>query len=186
MSQNVTKSNSSASNTIKEKAEDLWYSLVHWNDLPHWQQDNHHIHSGYRKASYSYPRSFSSIFYWHNESVNIWSHLIPALLSLPGGTLLYHILRPRYDRATTADVYAMGCFFIGATVCLGMSATFHSVSNHSPNVAKFWNQLDYVGIAVLIAGSFVPSIYYGFWCDPKLQVIYWTMVSSMNRAYEHV
>lgn len=168
-----TRSSEDVDNTISDK---LWHALVNFSDLPHWQQDNHFILSGYRKASYSYKRSFQSILQWHNESVNIWSHLIPGSLSLPGAFLLCSVLRPRYERASVADVYAMGCFFIGAALCLGMSAIYHTLCDHSPNVAKFWNQLDYVGIAVLIAGSFVPSVYYGFWCDPQLQLIYWSMV----------
>jgi hypothetical protein len=28
----------------------------------------------------------------------------------------------------------------------------------------------------LITGSFVPSIFYGFYCHPHLQEFYWTMV----------
>ena len=164
--------------SVVDKSTELWYTLVHWNDLPHWQQDNHHIHGGYRQASYSYARSLKSILHWHNESVNIWTHLVPATLSLPCGVMLYKILEPRYERATVADVLAMGCFFVGAAVCLSMSATFHAVSNHSPSVARMWNQFDYAGISVLIAGSFIPSVYYGFWCNPQRQWTYWTMVSK--------
>jgi hypothetical protein len=155
---------------------DLWYSLVHWNDLPHWMQDNQHIHGSYRQASYSYSKSLQSILYWHNESVNIWSHLVPAILSLPVATVLYKVLQPRYEQASLPDVIAMSCFFLGAATCLGMSATYHAVSNHSPPVAKFWNQLDYAGISILIAGSFIPSVYYGFWCHSDRQWTYWTMV----------
>lgn len=154
-----------------------WYTLIHWNDLPHWQRDNQHIHSSYRAASYSYTRSLQSILHWHNESVNIWTHLVPATLSLPCAALLYKIVGPRYERASTADVIAMSCFFLGAACCLGLSATFHALSNHSPRVAKFWNQLDYAGISLLITGSFIPSVYYGFWCHPGRQWAYWIMVS---------
>lgn len=145
-------------------------------------QDNHYIHSSYRRASYSYTRSFASILHLHNESINIWTHLIPGVLALPLGFYLYSTLKPRYDRASAADVLAMSCFFIGAALCLGMSATYHTLSNHSPTVSKFWNQLDYAGIACLIAGSFVPSVYYGFFCDPARQKVYWTMVSYSNQA----
>jgi adiponectin receptor len=161
---------------LSDKAEDLWHSLVHWNDLPHWRQDNHYIHSNYRQASYSYSRSWQSVLHWHNESVNIWSHLIPATLSLPFAVVLYKVLKPRYYHASLADVIAMSCFFAGAAFCLGISASFHTLSNHSPSVARFWNQLDYAGISLLIAGSFVPSVYYGFWCHPIKQWTYWIMV----------
>ena len=161
---------------VVDNSERLWHSLVHWGDLPHWQQDNQFIHTGYRQASYSYSKSWQSILQWHNESVNIWTHLISATLSLPLGAFLYHVLKPRYEQASSADIIAMSCFFLGATFCLGMSASFHTLSNHSPAVAKFWNQLDYAGISLLIMGSFVPSVYYGFWCHPVKQCAYWIMV----------
>lgn len=164
--------------TATDKMADLWYALVHWDDLPHWMQDNQHIHGSYRQASYSYSKSLKSILHWHNESVNIWSHLVPATLSLPLSFILYKILQPRYAQASVADIKAMGCFFLGATLCLGMSASYHTVSNHSPTVAKFWNQLDYAGISTLICGSFIPSVYYGFWCHSAKQWTYWTMVSA--------
>lgn len=169
-----------SSPTSTHQSSDMWWSLVHWKDLPHWQQDNHHIHASYRRASYSYARSWQSIFHWHNESVNIWSHLIPGALALPFSIVLYKTLEPRYEQASAADVIALGCFFIGIALCLGMSATFHTVSNHSPAVARMWNQLDYAGISLLIAGSFIPSVYYGFWCNPDRQWVYWTMVSQTS------
>ncbi|KAB7500246.1 Adiponectin receptor protein [Armadillidium nasatum] len=59
-------------------------------------------------------------------------------------------------------------FFIGAIVCLGLSFTFHTVSCHS--------ELDYCGIALLIMGSFVPWLYYGFYCDFQPKLIYLTAV----------
>jgi adiponectin receptor len=165
--------------------EDLWHTLITWDDLPKWLQDNSHIHTGYRKASNSYSKSLQSILHFHNESINIWTHLIPAILSLPFAYWLYTTLQPRYQKASFADVIVFACFFLGLAFCLGMSASFHTLSNHSPNVAKFWNQLDYAGIALLITGSFVPAVYYGFWCDPARQAVYWTMVSD-DCAYRYV
>jgi len=147
-----------------------------WDDLPSWQRDNHYITSGYRPASASFRKSFASLGYLHNESVNIYSHLLGALGFSCAGFILYTVIKPRYQTATSADILAFGCFFAGAAACLGMSATYHAISNHSPTVAKFGNKLDYVGIVFLITGSFVPSIFYGFYCHPHLQEFYWTMV----------
>ncbi|KAK4055237.1 hypothetical protein OIV83_000517 [Microbotryomycetes sp. JL201] len=39
-------------------------------------------------------------------------------------------------------------------------------------VAHRWNQLDYLGIVVLISGTFVPAVRYGFFCDPHLRTLY--------------
>jgi adiponectin receptor len=154
---------------------------VLWDELPSWQQDNHYIHSGYRPASSSFQKSFASLGYLHNETVNIYSHLIGAVVFTGVGILLYTVVKSRYESASISDIIAFGCFFAGAALCLGMSATYHAISNHSPMVARFGNKLDYVGIVFLITGSFIPSIFYGFYCHPHLQEFYWTMVSVHER-----
>ena len=118
---------------------------VLWNDLPAWLQDNQHIHSGYRPASNSYRKSLASLTHLHNESVNIYTHLIGAVLALLAGVYAYGALRPRYERATQQDVLVLVCFFGGAVSCLGMSAAYHTVSNHSERVARLGNRLDYLG-----------------------------------------
>lgn len=51
------------------------------------------------------------------------------------------------------------------------------ITAHSQPVARLGSKLDYLGITILITGSFFPSVYYGFYCFPHLQKIYWTMVS---------
>ena len=150
---------------------------VLWDDLQSWQQDNHYIHSGYRPASNSYMKSFASLGYLHNESVNIYSHLLGAIAFTISGIWLCQALGSRYVSASNADVLAFTSFFLGAALCLGMSATYHTMSNHSPSVNAIGNKLDYVGIVFLITGSFVPSVYYGFYCEPGLQNMYWTMVT---------
>lgn len=172
-----TESTANDSRTKDNMEDSPWHSLIEWKDLQHWQQDNQHIHTGYRKASYSYPRSFQSILHWHNETVNIWTHFLPGVLCIPFGAFLYNILKPRYELASAVDVYVMSCFFLGAGSGMTMSGVYHTLSDHSPTISKFWNQLDYVGIALMIWGSFIPSVYYGFWCDAQLRMIYWAMVS---------
>ena len=163
--------------------------LLSWNELPHWQQDNHYILTHYRPASYSFARSFASIFYLHNESVNIWSHLLGAAVFVyeymytcyPSFKKYEHVSEDLTASSFSAtDLIAFSYFFVGALTCLSISAAYHACSNHSPRVARFGNQLDYVGIVALITGSFIPTIYYGFYCDPWLQKGYWTMISMLG------
>ncbi|GAB7350616.1 hypothetical protein MBLNU459_g1182t1 [Dothideomycetes sp. NU459] len=153
---------------------------VLWADIPQWQQDNQYITSGYRPPTNSFKRSFASWGYVHNETVNIWSHLLGAITAVTFGIYAYRALHPRYERATTTDILVFSCYFVGATACLGMSATYHTISNHSQRVNKIGNQLDYVGIVALIWGSFVPSIYYGFARNPELIWTYLTMISVIG------
>lgn len=169
----------STKNQTKAEPEP-WHTLVRFDELQKWQQDNQYILSGYRRASYSYLRSLQSMFHWHNESINIWTHFLPGLLFVPLAFFLYDALKSRYEMASSADAYAMSCFLVCVGSGMLMSGMFHTLSNHSPKVAKFWNHLDHAGIAFMIWGSFVPSIFYGFWCESALKQTYWTMVSELG------
>jgi len=163
---------------VEQKIEEKLTVL--WNEVDTWQQDNHYIVSGYRPASNSYRKSAGSLFYLHNESVNIWTHLLGSLAAIIGSVVLYGELKERYHSATQDDVLVFACFFAGAAACLGMSATYHAISNHSHGVAKFGNKLDYLGIVFLIWGSFVASIYYGFQEDVMLMRRYWAMITTIG------
>ncbi|KAM0555802.1 hypothetical protein ACHAPJ_006199 [Fusarium lateritium] len=159
-----------AAKNIESKVEHSL--LLLWDDLPAWRRDNAFILSGYRQSQGSYAHSFRSLFYLHNESVNIWTHLLGAIAFLASAAYVDRIVRPRYASASSADVVVFACFFGGAVLCLGMSATFHTLSNHSDTVAKWGNKLDYTGIVALIVGSYVPALYYGFFCLPNLMALY--------------
>ncbi|KAK4188442.1 hemolysin-III related-domain-containing protein [Podospora australis] len=174
----VTDSLVSAAKTAEAKIEELLH--VHWDDLDPWRRDNAFIRTGYRPTSNSFHKSFASLRYLHNESVNIWSHLLGAILFSVGGTYLYYLIRPRYASASSADVVVFACFFLGAFLCLGMSATYHTLSNHSPDVAKWGNKLDYTGIVCLILGSYVPAMYYGFKCHPGLLKMYLSTICALG------
>ena len=163
-----------AAKSLEKKIENALTVL--WDDLSSWQQDNHYIQSGYRPASASFRKSFASLGYLHNESVNIYSHFGGAVIFSGMAVVLYTAIKPRYDTAAASDIWAFACFFAGAALCLGMSGTYHTISNHSPIVARMGNKMDYVGIVFLITGSFIPSVFYGFYCHPHLQEFYWTMV----------
>ncbi|KAI0456612.1 hemolysin-III channel protein Izh2 [Xylaria acuta] len=147
--------------------------LLLWDELPHWRRDNAFIVSGYRPASNSYVSSLLSTFAVHNESVNIWTHALGSFVLVPLAVLyLYAEIAPRHASASSADELVFACFLGGAALCLGMSATYHALTNHSETVAKWGNKLDYSGIVCLIVGSYVPALYYGLFCNPVLMSAY--------------
>ena len=166
-----------ASKTLEKRVEEKL--ILVWDELSPWQQDNHYIRSGYRAPSNSYSKSWKSLGYLHNETVNIYTHLVGALLAVVAGISLYIILEPRYETATREDVWAFGCYFAGAVACLGMSGTYHTIQNHSHEVAVWGNKLDYLGIVFLIWGSFVPVLYYAFRDEPELRKTYWAMITTL-------
>ncbi|KAF7912667.1 uncharacterized protein EAF01_001688 [Botrytis porri] len=153
---------------------------LRWDEIAEWRQDNEYILSGYRPETKSSLRSCRSIFYLHNETVNIHSHLLGALLFTLLPIYIYHSLLPRYHDAATADLVVFALFFGGVAVCFGLSFGYHTLNNHSRQTASFWIELDYLGIVALMWGSTVATIYHGFICDVKLQRIYWSMITLLS------
>ena len=74
-----------------------------------------------------------------------------------------------------SDLTALSIFLLAAMTCLGCSATYHTVVCRSNPVAQKFNRLDYVGIVVLIVGSNVPALHFGFHCHLHLRTIYVTL-----------
>eukprot|EP00347_Sterkiella_histriomuscorum_P020952 403335825 len=54
----------------------------------------------------------------------------------------------------------------GAISCLGCSTIFHLFKDQSKKTSEFLVRLDYAGIALMIAGSNMPPLYYSFYCKP--------------------
>jgi hypothetical protein len=52
-----------------------WDRLFHWNELPEYLRDNEYIFTGYRVQT-GVLGSFKSLFRVHNESGNVWTHLL--------------------------------------------------------------------------------------------------------------
>lgn len=153
-------------------------ALLSFGELPEWHQDNQYILHGYRPISGSAQVSFRSWSYIHNESVNIYSHLIPAVAFLLGEWYIQSYLRSRYSHITVTDSFIFSFFLLTAVICLGLSSTYHTLMNHSYEVEQLWLRLDLIGIVVLTLGDFVSGIYMVFWCEPLQRKIYWSMVSQ--------
>jgi adiponectin receptor len=77
------------------------------------------------------------------------------------------------------DTIVFLIFFLSVAICFLLSATFYIISNHSETVSILSNNLDYLGIAILIWGSTIPSVYYGFYYDTKLQKLYWLLITVL-------
>lgn len=152
--------------------------LLSFDQLPRWHQDNEFILHGYRPISGSSRLSFRSWSYIHNESVNIYSHLIPAVIFLLGEWYILQYMTSRYSDITGVDIFIISFFLLTAVICLGLSTTYHTLMNHSSEVEQLWLRLDLVGIVVLTLGDFVSGIYMVFWCEPLERKIYWSMVSQ--------
>lgn len=145
--------------------------IVNWKQLDEWQQDNEYIFNGYVKETNSAIKCLKSIKLLHNETVNIWTHLVPSivyLFLLLGFTdffldrKLVEILGSDHHLMDALDYIMVNLFLLGAFLCLFCSSCFHCFKQHSENASTLWSKADYMGIVILISTSIISLLYYGF------------------------
>jgi len=112
----------------------------------------------------------------HNETVNIYSHLIPALCSVVLAALVSQYFTLTFPRATRSDTLVFQVYLATSVLCFGVSSLYHTLLCHSRYYRDLWVRIDYAAIVFQILGSFVPGIYIGFYCERHLQRLYWSMV----------
>ena len=96
-------------------------SLLSWQDVSAWQQDNRFIRSHYRPESFSYISCLASVLNLHNQSINIYTHLVGTIFFISGAFWFHQDLVARYESASQTDVFVFDCFFFGAISCLTFS-----------------------------------------------------------------
>lgn len=137
--------------------------LYAYNEALPYLRGNPFITHGYRQE-YSLREALQSLCTVHNETANIWSHLLGFLL------FAYFTLSSAWDlmvaeaAADPLHQVAVMVFCWGAASLLACSTTFHWFGCLSDEVYMLTAKLDYTGIAILILTSFFPFMYSLFWC----------------------
>lgn len=171
-----------------EQAEEfmmqLWHQVgrwrvVHYSNLPDWMRDNDYLHWGHRPPLASFRMCLRSIFRIHTETGNIWTHLLGCVCFLV--LCIAFLAHPELDLPWD-EILAISVFYISAIIALGFSWTFHTFYCHSEHVSKIFGKLDYIGIAILEVGSFVPWIHYSFYCHVTEKIIYLSGITILGIA----
>lgn len=132
---------------------------LHYYQLPLSWRENRYIIQGYR-FSMKHTTLFKSVFHFnHNESMNIWSHLLGFFVLLYI-TLVHFPSSKAYQMNTSTDNIAMYVFLAAAMQCLGCSVVWHTYSCF----AKLQTRakcacVDYTGITTLITASVIAAEY---------------------------
>lgn len=152
-----------------------------FDEQPDWLRDNVFLKCGHRRPTYSFITCTRSIFQLHNETVNIWTHLI-------GGFYFAHLCIQLFNSThlSLIDKWVIGLFLASATTCHMMSTIYHIFNCHSEHVSKLCSRMDYCGIIALITFSFVPWIHYGFYIYPALKTTYLIAVISLGLMASHL
>ncbi|XP_070597226.1 adiponectin receptor protein 1-like isoform X3 [Erythrolamprus reginae] len=155
------------------------WRVMPYDVLPDWLKDNDFLLHGHRPPMPSFRACFRSIFRLHTETGNIWTHLLGFLFFLVLGIGYMFSPNMKYV-APIQERVVFGMFFLGAILCLCFSWLFHTVYCHSEKVSRTFSKLDYSGIALLTMGSFVPWLYYSFYCSPQPQLIYLIIICVLG------
>mmetsp|Transcript_60212 Transcript_60212/g.152857 ORF Transcript_60212/g.152857 Transcript_60212/m.152857 type:complete len:365 (-) Transcript_60212:10-1104(-) len=193
-----------ASTDASEKAEDLNLPAGAEGCLgaadgvvPGWMEDTF-LPIGYR-ARYSFAELSKSLFMWHNQTLNIHTHLWGSVLflcyaasdlSAAGsgiadgggggsgfagmGALGRYLLSPEPDAEMEAQLWiaTIFTFHLSGVFMLGSSALFHLYCSHSARVYEGLLRLDLCGIAVMFGGSYLPAVAVGFRCFWLFRFLY--------------
>eukprot|EP00123_Amoebidium_parasiticum_P015408 comp22955_c0_seq1/m.36435 comp22955_c0_seq1/g.36435 ORF comp22955_c0_seq1/g.36435 comp22955_c0_seq1/m.36435 type:complete len:314 (-) comp22955_c0_seq1:153-1094(-) len=135
-----------------------------------------HILHGYPKLESTWD-CFKSLFWIHNETVNQWTHLIGFcmmvyLLFLTGEEMSLKA-HPIEDRA------AFLTFFVCTCTCFLLSTFYHTFKCYTYAVYRVAVTMDYMGIFVMICGSFISGLHFEFYCTPGWRTVYQVGITIM-------
>ncbi|TFL04535.1 putative G-protein coupled receptor [Pterulicium gracile] len=131
-------------------------------EVPREWRSNPFVVAGYRFIPLErWPLLITSLFAFHNETLNIHTHLLPAIIWCFN-------LHPQWNPSFAYDT-AEYAFVSFALLCLFSSAVWHTMSGCSHHASmEFCARIDYVGIGWLISASVGTVVYYGYQCQPEL------------------
>lgn len=158
--------------------------LYSFKEIPHWQKYNPYIRSGYR-AFYTAGMCLRSMLGWHNETINVYSHLLTFLAFVVLTVLLYATVLSKAITVSSMKasklMYAIFCF--GSMLCTLNSSIYHLYNCHShQRVMTAMGRLDFIGITVLIVASFLPPLYVVFHCFTTLRIVYISFILVLGSA----
>jgi len=152
------------------------YSLLHWDRIPDHLKYNPHIQKDYR-VNISAKQAFYSIFHWHNETINIWTHLMGSLLFL---SLIPFSLSTWLVGQDPFGVFFVVIYLAGACFMLISSTLFHTFCCVSVSYYNSFAKMDYLGICVQIIGSYGFLCYYFFKCNTWALTAYLSIVGILG------
>ncbi|XP_045187985.2 membrane progestin receptor beta-like [Mercenaria mercenaria] len=113
------------------------------------------ILSGYRVLDKDWKYYFFSLFQLHNETINVWSHLIGCIII----SLKLYGYFGEFDIEKDDVMSTLLMFGISCLIGLFTSASVHLVHSKSPFVHFVAFMVDYIGATILSFGSGIAGIY---------------------------
>uniref|UniRef100_A0A1A9ZRR0 Progestin and adipoQ receptor family member 3 n=1 Tax=Glossina pallidipes TaxID=7398 RepID=A0A1A9ZRR0_GLOPL len=134
--------------------------LLNFEDAPDHLKFNPYIRSGYR-TFLSTKLCLQSMFWWTNETINIWSHLVGCLLFIGLTIFDFQLMKLHTE---LSDQILVVCLLICFCLCMLLSSIYHIFSCKSEEHYELFLSVDYLGISLSLVAIYISSMYYAFWC----------------------
>ncbi|XP_077287526.1 progestin and adipoQ receptor family member 3 [Arctopsyche grandis] len=169
----IKRKSSAASSTAHEMtAEEQEYhklrQLLPFEEAAPHLKHNPYIRTGYRKFLPTI-LCWESIFWWTNETINIWSHVFGWFLFLG---LTINDLMLLNIHASFIDKVVVGVLLSCFQVCMISSSLYHTFSCRSEDTYNCFLMYDLFGIALSLLAIYTSGVYYAFWCHETLRWFY--------------
>ncbi|KAK4068837.1 hypothetical protein Purlil1_13704 [Purpureocillium lilacinum] len=110
-----------------------------------------------------------NFFYGSRQRVNIWTHLIGTIKFLYDFVgFLWLDPVPDLSGSSAADAVAVSSYYLSVIACFGLSSLFHIFSDHSLRLHRLTNELDHLGIVVVMWGTGVSGAHFALRCAPTI------------------
>jgi adiponectin receptor len=108
----------------------------------------------------------------HNETCNIWSHVLGFFGVLMIGFYFFPGTEV-FAKAPVADKVFYGIFLAAALKCLAASSVWHTFNSIAcVRTMRSFACLDYTAISALISCTIITLEYAGYYCQPKWRAFY--------------
>lgn len=147
--------------------------------------DNPYLLTGYREeTANSWSKCFASLVTLHNDTGNVWTHLIGA------GWALYLIYDAIYNEPLrnlpSDDLLAFICFLGLTTICLFTSSIYHLFRTHSVEVYVVLLTCDIIGITFQVFGSTFLLVFFEMNCYTwwrNIYMVYLCILAIITAVY---
>lgn len=152
--------------------------LREWEEIPEYLKWNEFITGGYR-CHFTWRQCIQSLFTLHNETMNVWTHL--------GGFLLFFYFAYEVVTSTLSGLdfihhVLFFIFLLSAIYAFLCSSLYHLFMCHSEPTLYTFLRLDYSGIAALIVGSYIPTLFYSYYQHLTLLIGYLSTIGVVGTS----
>ena len=163
-------------------------TLLSYSEMPTKHPEmkgNPFIFKHYRRPTISPYLCLRSSVQLHNETVNIWTHMLPSIIAvvfiynnLFSDPVSFQHVYSQNINLVLIDRFVLSLPLLGNFLCFGMSAVYHCLSNHS-RWAALLREMDLVGIAVMNILHSLALNHFKFYHDSHLSKLF-SLVSILT------